>query len=1506
MFTFTEKKQNSASGRSGRFNSLKIGDYSSRILLSFVFIIFLSFTVNATVYYVSTAGSDSNTGTSTDKPWKSLSKVNSFSFKPGDQILFKRGEQWSGTITVNQDGASGSPITYGAYGTGAKPKIYGSENITGWTQHSGNIYKASFSKNINQLFVNEARIRPARWPNSGYANIDSKSSSVAFTSNALNSSINYKGAVWFGRTGVYHTEVRTITGQSSKTLTLDAAPHAGLDANEGFILMNKLAFLDQAGEWFYDSSTKTVYLWTPKGDSPANYTVMGSTHDYGLYSEHNYIKIEQIEFSHQAHTSIFTKTQTHITIDNVNINNPDKFGVYNTTSTKGAYIISNTKLTGANHQGTHIRMPGISITDSEFTEIALFENIGLSGNGTYYYGTAVYAVGEGTVIRHNRIKNVGYNGIFFAEGNNKIEYNFIQNTNLIKSDGGGIYTTQPSYAKPTTGSVVRYNIVINTLGSNAGMVYRHFSDGIYIDESAAGVTVEYNTVYKSTDAGIKLHKVDGNIIRYNTVLDSRYGIQVLNQSGSTKTKVNNNIIYSTANGCMDKYEPRQLHIRVSNPNAEIDNNTYRNPYESNGVFRGESYMSFADWKSKTGFDKNSKFNGTKLATGEKEKLYYNDTKVDKTINLGTKVCKDIDGNRVTGSFVLKPFTSRILVETTSETVVQNQSPVIVDQAFEITSAKAANELIGQVDASDPDANDELTYSIASGNSEGLFTISSTSGKLYAKTSISTDVAKTVVLVVKVTDNASSPLSASADVTINIRASQETPVADVISPTISSFSIPSTSATLSVPVTLSATDNTAVTGYKLAEASTAPSATDAGWLSAAPTQYTFSGEGTKTLYAWSKDAAGNISASAKATVTITLEESKNTTVEYITICEGEEYNGWTTTGTYERTVTGDQTVETLGSNQVLNGDFSSGTNSWSVWGASGYSMSLTSNTSDYISAPGSLQAKVTANGTSPSNLQLISGGKIALVAGKVYRMTFSAKATVGFTMGRMHIHKGSSPWTQYGSFDVQPVITTAWKQYSLNFTASHTASDGSFRIYLGNVLPAGHSVYFDDFVLAELTEEETISQVITTYLTVNPKIYTTENVVINEGENYMGWTASGQYTRTLESSTGCDSIVTTNLTVQSQVSPEIEGLTEDVSICEGENYLGWTISGTYTRTVTEEEIVEKLGSNQVLNGDFSSGTTSWSAWGASGYSMSLSSNTRDVVTSPGSLEAKITANGTDASSLQLMNGGKIALTAGKVYQLKFHAKATVGFTMGRIHIHKGSSPWTQYGSFDIKPVITTAWKQYSLKFKASQTASDGSFRIYLGNVIPAGHTVYFDDFMFAEISQETVTTETVITTNLTVNPIQYTTENIVINEGENYMGWTTSGIYTRTLTSDAGCDSIVTTNLSVLSLTSKDLAGSSGEMNTVGTQDSDLNYGLGESLDFQIYPNPAETYINVEYSSMPGLDTRVEIIDGNGRTVVSQKVESMLTRINFDRLTPGMYYLRSVNQQHQQVKKFIVK
>ncbi len=43
--------------------------------------------------------------------------------KPGDYILFKRGENYQGPLTATKSGTKDAYITYGAYGSGAKPKI---------------------------------------------------------------------------------------------------------------------------------------------------------------------------------------------------------------------------------------------------------------------------------------------------------------------------------------------------------------------------------------------------------------------------------------------------------------------------------------------------------------------------------------------------------------------------------------------------------------------------------------------------------------------------------------------------------------------------------------------------------------------------------------------------------------------------------------------------------------------------------------------------------------------------------------------------------------------------------------------------------------------------------------------------------------------------------------------------------------------------------------------------------------------------------------------------------------------------------------------------------------------------------------------------------------------------------------------------------------------------------------------------------------------------------------
>lgn len=83
------------------------------------------FAANTTYYVDAVNGSDSNNGTSTATAWKTLTKVNSTTFQPGDHILFEAGNTWVGQLYPKGSGASGNPIVIDQYGTGAKPKFQG-------------------------------------------------------------------------------------------------------------------------------------------------------------------------------------------------------------------------------------------------------------------------------------------------------------------------------------------------------------------------------------------------------------------------------------------------------------------------------------------------------------------------------------------------------------------------------------------------------------------------------------------------------------------------------------------------------------------------------------------------------------------------------------------------------------------------------------------------------------------------------------------------------------------------------------------------------------------------------------------------------------------------------------------------------------------------------------------------------------------------------------------------------------------------------------------------------------------------------------------------------------------------------------------------------------------------------------------------------------------------------------------------------------------------------------
>ena len=143
--------------------------------------------VQATSYYFSTStGDDSRSAAQAQNqatPWKSISKLNSMfgSFVAGDEILFKRGEVFSGSINITKAG-----LIFSAYGTDvANPVISGFTDLV-WTNIGGNKWESqALSVKPYLVLINDNYTLPSRMPKIGYYNYESSGGTNRITDNQL-------------------------------------------------------------------------------------------------------------------------------------------------------------------------------------------------------------------------------------------------------------------------------------------------------------------------------------------------------------------------------------------------------------------------------------------------------------------------------------------------------------------------------------------------------------------------------------------------------------------------------------------------------------------------------------------------------------------------------------------------------------------------------------------------------------------------------------------------------------------------------------------------------------------------------------------------------------------------------------------------------------------------------------------------------------------------------------------------------------------------------------------------------------------------------------------------------------------------------------------------------------------------------------------------------------------------------------------------------------------------
>jgi parallel beta-helix repeat protein len=621
-------------------------------------------------YYLSNTGNDSNNGTSSATPWRTLAKLSAElggssgtwgTISTGDRVYFRRGDTFRGTIAFAAYNNNG--ITFDSYDSGALPIIKGSKLVTNWTVHSGNIWKATVAEQVYFLYVDGVLQTLSRTPNTDTWNLSTATSNALTSSSIGSSGKNFVGANVCVREYDWQLNRQVVTSQSGNTVTW-ATSIAAAGANANFYFDNKLELLDTEGEWFYNAANQTLYFMS--STNPNNLSTEASVNLLGIGGNDNRSDntFQNLEFQHYAQEGIrlMGAANNNVIQNCVFIDNFQAMFVSGSGNS-----IQNNSITDSYYQGAVLaNMGNGSFSNNSITNAGMtFGQHRPNFNGSFYSGGIWLINGNaGCTIGNNTITNVGNMGIRFNGTGITIERNQVENTMVNMDDGGGIYTwggNNSSY-----NNTIRNNIVSTMVGSHNGTAPGNIINGIYIDNDAYNITVENNTVRDITGSGIIINAGAHNCpITGNVTYRCKQGLGFYDwQSGQSiyANTASGNTFYANITDAI----PIEIASNDGNHNVmSTSNNNYLcNPYGTSvGRYLWTNAQTFtmAQWRTTTGYDLasvGSYYNWTWPT--DHSFLEVNNTNAAATYTYSNVV--NLDNMSVT-SLTLQPFTSKVLITT---------------------------------------------------------------------------------------------------------------------------------------------------------------------------------------------------------------------------------------------------------------------------------------------------------------------------------------------------------------------------------------------------------------------------------------------------------------------------------------------------------------------------------------------------------------------------------------------------------------------------------------------------------------------------------------------------------------------------------------------------------------------------------------------------------------------------------------------------------------------------
>jgi len=520
-----------------------VKDEILRIVVSLVLILLAYGQVQATNYYFSVSGNDQkNNGLSENLPFRSLQKLNSMmlQLQPGDSVLLRRGDVFSGEIRITKSGTKQSGIYFGAYGKGKRPMLTGTTKVVGWKtagQHKWEAICTDCKDQLNSLFLNGAMQPIGRWPNlhaanGGYLPVKWASGSTRLSSLAIPDGSVWKGADVIVRSQRWVLDCPTILSNNGDTLNIQPIPQNIINPEFGFFICNSPMALDQPGEWCFDQATKKITIYS-ESDPNLSLIEVPTVGDLIAIRKQRFITVENLVINGALNNGIMADSVQNVTVRNIEVVQTGKNAVYFKDSRNA--VFEDNSISDANNEGLNFQnCRGSVIRHNQIKNIGLIAGMGRpSFDGSFSYN-GLEISGSSNLIEYNKIDSIGYVGLRFEGDSTTVQYNVISNYCMVKDDGGGIYTWNgdhyfhPMVVPPNIDRKVIGNIVRNGIGAGFGTddSLSNSANGIYIDGGSCNVEVLGNTVYHCGAIGIFLNNASRITVLNNLVYNCKTQLQV--------------------------------------------------------------------------------------------------------------------------------------------------------------------------------------------------------------------------------------------------------------------------------------------------------------------------------------------------------------------------------------------------------------------------------------------------------------------------------------------------------------------------------------------------------------------------------------------------------------------------------------------------------------------------------------------------------------------------------------------------------------------------------------------------------------------------------------------------------------------------------------------------------------------------------------------------------------------------------------------------------------------